>query len=163
MLYCPNFFGMCCRSEWQERMYIYKWHEVDQTKHEIFCVHIVCNEIQVKVNLEITTLFFICVFHTVPTFSDLGLYNHVYLPCMVPHWKPIWEGLLKSRKSIKNEFYFCNMNYLWGKNVFQGFSIGINCPMKTGHFIPWYMSMITPFFFSNLSLFAIIIAVIIIN
>ncbi len=28
---------MCCRSEWQERMYIYKWHEVDQTKHEIFC------------------------------------------------------------------------------------------------------------------------------
>ncbi len=49
---------MCCRSEWQERMYIYKWHEVDQTKHEIFCVHIVCNEIQVKVNLEITTFFF---------------------------------------------------------------------------------------------------------
>ncbi len=71
---CPTFFGMCCRSEWQERMYIYKWHEVDQTKHEIFCVHIVCNEIQVKVNLEITTFFFICVFHTVPTFSDLGLY-----------------------------------------------------------------------------------------
>ncbi len=35
----PTFFGMCCRSEWQERMYIYKWHEVDQTKHEIFCVH----------------------------------------------------------------------------------------------------------------------------
>ncbi len=56
-------------------MYIYKLHEVDQTKHEIFCVHIVCNEIQVKVNLEITTFFFICVFHTVPTFSDLGLYN----------------------------------------------------------------------------------------
>ncbi len=71
----PTFFGMCCRSEWQERMYIYKWHEVDQTKHEIFCVHIVCNEIQVKVNLEITTFFFfICVFHPVPTFSDLGLY-----------------------------------------------------------------------------------------
>ncbi len=50
-------------------------HEVVQTKHEIFCVHIVCNEIQVKVNLEITTFFFICVFHTVPTFSDLGLYS----------------------------------------------------------------------------------------
>ncbi len=33
----PTFFGMCCKSEWQERMYIYKWHEVDQTKHEIFC------------------------------------------------------------------------------------------------------------------------------
>ncbi len=33
----PTFFGMRCRSEWQERMYIYKWHEVDQTKHEIFC------------------------------------------------------------------------------------------------------------------------------
>ncbi len=74
----PTFFGMCCRSEWQERMYIYKWHEVDQTKHEIFCVHIVCNEIQVKVNLEITTFFFICVFHTVPIFSDLGLYTHTH-------------------------------------------------------------------------------------
>ncbi len=58
----PTFFGMCCRSEWQERMYIYKWHEVDQTKHEIFCVHIVCNEIQVKVNLEITTFFFLFAF-----------------------------------------------------------------------------------------------------
>ncbi len=43
-------------------MYIYKLHEVDQTKHEIFCVHIVCNEIQVKVNLEITTLFFLFAF-----------------------------------------------------------------------------------------------------
>ncbi len=50
---------MCCRSEWQERMYIYKWHEVDQTKHEIFCVHFVCNEIQVKVNLESLLSFFI--------------------------------------------------------------------------------------------------------
>ncbi len=79
----PTFFGMCCRSEWQERMYIYKWHEVDQTKHEIFCVHIVCNEIQVKVNLEITTFFFICVFHTVPTFSDLGLYLF--------HWKTMLQ------------------------------------------------------------------------
>ncbi len=58
----PTLFGMCCRSEWQERMYIYKWHEVDQTKHEIFCVHIVCNEIQVKVNLEITTFIFLFAF-----------------------------------------------------------------------------------------------------
>ncbi len=38
-----------------------------------FVFHIVCNEIQVKVNLEITTFFFSCVFHTVPNFSDLGL------------------------------------------------------------------------------------------
>ncbi len=58
---CPNFFGMCCRSEWQEGC-IFKIHEVDQTKHEIFCVHIVCNEIQVKVNLEITTLLFLFAF-----------------------------------------------------------------------------------------------------
>ncbi len=34
----PTFFGMCCRSEWQERMYLYKWHEVDQTNHgNILC------------------------------------------------------------------------------------------------------------------------------
>ncbi len=70
---CPNFFGMCCRSEWQERMYIYKWHEVDQTKHEIFCVHIVCNEIQVKVNLEITTFFFYLRFPYCPNFFWFGV------------------------------------------------------------------------------------------
>ncbi len=63
---------MCCRSEWQERMYIYKWHEVDQTKHEIFCVHIVCNEIQVKVNLEITTFFFYLRFPYCPNFFWFG-------------------------------------------------------------------------------------------
>ncbi len=69
----PTFFGMCCRSEWQERMYIYKWHEVDQTKHEIFCVHIVCNEIQVKVNLEITTFFFYLLFPYCPNFFWFGV------------------------------------------------------------------------------------------
>ncbi len=69
----PTFFGMCCRSEWQERMYIYKWHEVDQTKHEIFCVHIVCNEIQVKVNLEITTFFFYLRFPYCPNFFWFGV------------------------------------------------------------------------------------------
>ncbi len=69
----PTFFGMCCRSEWQERMYIYKWHEVDQTKHEIFCVHIVCNEIQVKVNLEITTFFFYLHFPYCPNFFWFGV------------------------------------------------------------------------------------------
>ncbi len=41
-----NFFWNVLQVWWQEMMYIYKWHEVDQTKHEIFCVHIVCNEIQ---------------------------------------------------------------------------------------------------------------------
>ncbi len=70
---CPNFFGMWCRSEWQERMYIYKWHEVDQTKHEIFFVHIVCNEIQVKVNLEITTFFFYFRFPYCPNFFWFGV------------------------------------------------------------------------------------------
>ncbi len=69
----PTFFVMCCRSEWQERMYIYKWHEVDQTKHEIFCVHIVCNEIQVKVNLEITTFFFYLRFPYCPNFFWFGV------------------------------------------------------------------------------------------
>ncbi len=64
---------MCCRSEWQERMYIYKWHEVDQTKHEVFCVHIVCNEIQVKVNLEITTFFFYLRFPYCPNFFWFGV------------------------------------------------------------------------------------------
>ncbi len=42
--------------------------KVDQTKHEIFCVHIVCNEIQVKVNLEITTFFFYLRFPYCPNF-----------------------------------------------------------------------------------------------
>ncbi len=75
----PTFFGMCCRSEWQERMYIYKWHEVDQTKHEIFCVHIVCNEIQVKVNLEITTFFFYLRFPYCPNFFWFGVVEYASL------------------------------------------------------------------------------------
>ncbi len=78
----PTFFGMCCRSEWQERMYIYKWHEVDQTKHEIFCVHIVCNEVQVKVNLEITTFFFYLRFPYCPNFFWFGvvcIYIYIYI------------------------------------------------------------------------------------
>ncbi len=54
-------------------MYIYKWHEVDQKKYEIFCVHIVCNEIQVKVNLEITTFFFYLRFPYCPNFFWFGV------------------------------------------------------------------------------------------
>ncbi len=77
---------MCCRSEWQERMYIYKWHEVDQTKHEIFCVHIVCNEIQVKVNLEITTFFFYLRFPYCPNFFWFG----------VVQYNPLWSVMLST-------------------------------------------------------------------
>ncbi len=80
----PTFFGICCRSEWQERMYIYKWHEVDQTKHEIFCVHIVCNEIQVKVNLEITTFFFYLCFPYCPNFFWFGVV------CILEEGKTCW-------------------------------------------------------------------------
>ncbi len=61
------------------QMYIYKWHEVDQTKHEIFCVHIVCNEIQVKVNLEITTFFFYLRFPYCPNFFWFGVVYNVYV------------------------------------------------------------------------------------
>ncbi len=68
----PTFFGMCCRSEWQERMYIYKWHEVDLTNMKYF-VHIVCNEIQVEVNLEITTFFFYLRFPYCPNFFWFGV------------------------------------------------------------------------------------------
>ncbi len=92
----PTFFGMCCRSEWQERMYIYKWHEVDQRKHEIFCVHIVCNEIQVKVNLKITTFFFYLRFPYCPNFFWFGvvpakpvwllLANHIFTLCYTWHF-----------------------------------------------------------------------------
>ncbi len=82
----PTFFGMCCRSEWQERMYIYKWHEVDQTKHEIFCVHIVCNEIQVKVNLEITTFFFYLRFPYCPNFFWFGVVVKFSINWETLHW-----------------------------------------------------------------------------
>ncbi len=89
----PTFFGMCCRSEWQERMYIYKWHEVDQTKHEIFCVHIVCNEIQVKVNLEITTFFFYLRFPYCPNFFWFGVVNQQtgWIPLSVSRWR-LWKS-----------------------------------------------------------------------
>ncbi len=89
----PTFFGMCFRSEWQERMYIYKWHEVDQTKHEIFCVHIVCNEIQVKVNLEITTFFFYLRFPYCPNFFWFGVVNQQtgWIPLSVSRWR-LWKS-----------------------------------------------------------------------
>ncbi len=34
---CPNFFGMCCRSEWQKRMYIYKWRSWPDKTWNILC------------------------------------------------------------------------------------------------------------------------------
>ncbi len=94
---CPNF----CRSEWQERMYIYKWHEVDQTKHEIFCVHIVCNEIQVKVNLEITTFFFYFCFPYCPNFFWFGV---VYIYILFTRQERIqckWEQRLRVEQGLK--------------------------------------------------------------
>lgn len=39
-----------------------------------YCLHIVCNVIQVKVNLELTLLF-IWVFQTVPAVSDFAFVN----------------------------------------------------------------------------------------
>ncbi len=79
MLYCPNFFWNVLQV-WmtgKDVKYIYKWHEVDQTKHEIFCVHIVCNEIQVKVNLEITTFFFYLRFPYCPNFFWFGVVHDI--------------------------------------------------------------------------------------
>ncbi len=73
----PTLFGMCCRSEWQERMYIYKWHEVDQTKHEIFCSY--CLQWSTSQSKFRNHYFFYLRFHTVPTFSDLGLYIYIYI------------------------------------------------------------------------------------
>ncbi len=92
---------MCCRSEWQERMYIYKWHEVDQTKHEIFCVHIVCNEIQVKVNLEITTFFFYLHFPYCPNFFWFGVVKHCQLPAQPKATKPEDHIGIRPNKSTK--------------------------------------------------------------
>ncbi len=105
----PTFFGMCCRSEWQERMYIYKWHEVDQTKHEIFCVHIVCNEIQVKVNLEITTFFFYLRFPYCPNFFWFGVVQRREL--VGPGPRPLMLGrvfLLDIRDCIKEWLVLCS-------------------------------------------------------
>ncbi len=70
---CPNFFWNVLQV-WMTGKDVYlQWHEVDQTKHEIFCVHIVCNEIQVKVYLEITTFFFYLRFPYCPNFFWFGV------------------------------------------------------------------------------------------
>ncbi len=99
----PTFFGMCCRSEWQERMYIYKWHEVDQTKHEIFCVHIVCNEIQVKVNLEITTFFFYLRFPYCPNFFWFGVVNVVSSQSQVECFSRFTHDSVHIQQSLSGE------------------------------------------------------------
>ncbi len=81
MLYCPNFFWNVLQV-WMTGKDVYlqmTW--VDQTKHEIFCVHIVCNEIQVKVNLVITTFFFYLRFPYRPNFFWFGVVHLIkYLP-----------------------------------------------------------------------------------
>ncbi len=63
--------------------------EVDQTKHEIFCVHIVCNEIQVKVNLEITTFFFYLRFPYCPNFFWFGVV-YIYIQ---PQIRKSWDSM----------------------------------------------------------------------
>ncbi len=77
---CPNFFWNVLQV-WMTGKDVYlQWHEVDQKKHEIFCVHIVCNEIQVKVNLEITTFFFYLRFPYCPNFFWFGVvYIYIYI------------------------------------------------------------------------------------
>ncbi len=128
---CPNFFGMCCRSEWQERMYIYKWHEVDQTKHEIFSVHIVCNEIQVKVNLEITTFFFYLCFPYCPNFFWFGvvytyiLYIYIYIYTLKNkgasrcHRRTFLSKWFH-KEPLTSEEHFCfTKGSLWWKKVLQ--------------------------------------------
>ncbi len=104
----PTFFGMCCKSEWQERMYIYKWHEVDQTKHEIFCVHIVCNEIQVKVNLEITTFFFLFAF---------SILSQLFLIWVCRSLSNTWWLLVNSSSSVRNLGILFDSNLSFEKHV----------------------------------------------
>ena len=62
-LNCPHFNFFWNVLEW---MYVYKLNEVDQTWHEISCVH--------KFIIQCFFFLFFCVFHTVQTFPELGLY-----------------------------------------------------------------------------------------
>ncbi len=102
-----------CRSEWQERMYIYKWREVDQTKHEIFCVHIVCNEIQVKVNLEITTFFFYLRFPYCPNFFWFGVVKSVLSYGLFTPWliNKLTITLLTSTPERNNILFIIGLRY----------------------------------------------------
>ncbi len=141
----PTFFGMCCRSEWQERMYIYKWHEVDQTKHEIFWVHIVCNEIQVKVNLEITTFFFYLRFPYCPNFFWFGVVICDTVPVSPAHpenllvrnptphsniFKSGWNGYSNRSLLLYCDVHLSVTNYQKRTNVWWGLgSISIGYPV----------------------------------
>ncbi len=96
------------------------WHEVDQTKHEIFCVHIVCNEIQVKVNLEITTFFFYLRFPYCPNFFWFGVVvptvSHVYFTALVEIFfsLKIWHVLYLIY--IQNNLYWIESNRISNRN-----------------------------------------------
>lgn len=54
---------------------------------------------------------------------------------------------LSLEKSLKIMFTSVILIIYEEKMSCRVLSIGINCPVKTGHFIPCYMSMITQFFF----------------
>ncbi len=76
-LLCHNFFWNVLQV-WMTGKDVYlqmTWSWPDKTW--IFCVHIVCNEIQVKVNLEITTFFFYLRFPYCPNFFWFGVVHHV--------------------------------------------------------------------------------------
>ncbi len=70
---CPNFFWNVLQV-WMTGKDVYlqmTWSWPDKTWN--ICVHIVCNEIQVKVNLEITTFFFYLRFPYCPNFFWFGV------------------------------------------------------------------------------------------
>ncbi len=71
MLYCPNFFWNVLQV-WMTGKDVYL-----QMTWSWLCVHIVCNEIQVKVNLEITTFFFYLRFPYCPNFFWFGVVDFI--------------------------------------------------------------------------------------
>ncbi len=74
MLYCPNFFWNVFAGLNDRKGCIFT-NDMKLTRQNMkyFCVHIVCNEIQVKVNLEITTFFFYLRFPYCPNFFWFGV------------------------------------------------------------------------------------------
>ncbi len=90
MLYCPNFFWNVLQV-WMTGNDVYlqmTWSWPDKTWNILCSYYLQWNTSQSKFRNHYF-LFFICVFHTVPTFSDLGLYkinlkyvffHHYYVP-----------------------------------------------------------------------------------
>ncbi len=113
MLYCPNFFLECVAGLNDRKGCIFT-NDMKLTRQNMkYFVHIVCNEIQVKVNLEITTFFFYLRFPYCPNFFWFGVVKSVLSYGLFTPWliNKLTITLLTSTPERNNILFIIGLRY----------------------------------------------------